>query len=180
MKPIPRCEGYYADDNGFVYSERKYQWRDRGLRRIGTTCKDHGYYVTIVVEDGKKKPRKVHQLVARAYYGERPAGLQTRHLNGNALDNRPENLCYGTAAENVADAQRHGTMPTRKPRIPKPPRIRKPQIAGRPHLTREEIAEIRNLHKLGANYVKIAGFYQRRPTTIRKVVLGLNKKTATL
>lgn len=31
-----------------------------------------------------------------------------RHLDGNALNNRPENLKYGTAKENSADSIRHG------------------------------------------------------------------------
>ena len=51
--------------------------------------------------------RCVHQLVALAFHGPRPEGLETRHLDGNKLNNTPENLAYGTHAENMADASIH-------------------------------------------------------------------------
>ena len=41
--------------------------------------------------------------------GKRPEGLVCRHLNGNPLDNRLENICWGTQQENAQDAIRHGT-----------------------------------------------------------------------
>jgi HNH endonuclease len=34
--------------------------------------------------------------------------MDVRHLNGNPADDRPENLAYGTRAENLADAAQHG------------------------------------------------------------------------
>lgn len=51
----------------------------------------------------------VHRLVGDAFLGPMPDGLQTRHLNGDHLDNRVENLRYGTASENREDQVRHGT-----------------------------------------------------------------------
>jgi predicted regulator of amino acid metabolism with ACT domain len=45
-----------------------------------------------------------------AFIGPRPATCDIRHLDGNALNNNIENLCYGTRAENVQDALKHGTM----------------------------------------------------------------------
>ena len=51
----------------------------------------------------------VHKLVMDAFIGPRPRGLVTRHLNGNALDNRVVNLIYGTQLENVHDSMAHGT-----------------------------------------------------------------------
>lgn len=50
----------------------------------------------------------VHQLVATAFIGPRPAGQETRHLNDVNTDNRPENLRYGTRRENRIDAYRNG------------------------------------------------------------------------
>jgi hypothetical protein len=35
--------------------------------------------------------------------------MEVRHLNGCKLDNREENLCYGTRQENAVDMLSHGT-----------------------------------------------------------------------
>jgi len=51
----------------------------------------------------------VHQLVLETFVGPRPEGRQCRHLNGNSLDNRLENLSWGTASEDNYDRVRHGT-----------------------------------------------------------------------
>lgn len=58
---------------------------------------------------GKSRPVGVHQLVADAFHGPCPHGLVVRHLNGVPSDNSPENLKYGTNAENAEDRKRHGT-----------------------------------------------------------------------
>jgi len=51
----------------------------------------------------------VHQLVLDAFRGPR-GNRVSRHLNGDSLDNRVENLAYGTQKENWADAVKHGAI----------------------------------------------------------------------
>jgi len=51
----------------------------------------------------------VHSLICEAFHGQRPRGMEVRHLNGNRRDNRSENLSWGTRSENAADRLRHGT-----------------------------------------------------------------------
>lgn len=51
---------------------------------------------------------RVHELVCLAFYGPRPKGMVTRHLNDNGLDNRLENLRYGTESENRYDMWDNG------------------------------------------------------------------------
>jgi hypothetical protein len=51
----------------------------------------------------------VHHLIAETFHGPRPEGMVVRHLNGNPLDNRAENLRWGTYTENNLDAVAHGT-----------------------------------------------------------------------
>lgn len=69
-----------------------------------------GRYITATLRvDGIGKTFAVHVLVARAFLGERPAGKEIRHLNGNAHDNRLANLAWGTRSQNVLDEVAHGT-----------------------------------------------------------------------
>jgi hypothetical protein len=51
----------------------------------------------------------VHRLVVLSFYGIYPGKPYVRHLNGNSLDNRFENLFWGTAYENYLDMVKHGT-----------------------------------------------------------------------
>jgi len=48
------------------------------------------------------KNYKMHRLVCEAFHGPSPEGKPVViHLNENALDNRPENLKWGTQKENL-------------------------------------------------------------------------------
>jgi hypothetical protein len=61
---------------------------------------------------GCKRRFYLHAVVLLAFVGARPAGMQCRHLDGNKLNNRLENLRWGTAKENASDSCRHGTLRT--------------------------------------------------------------------
>lgn len=57
-----------------------------------------------------RKLVKVHKLIALTFLGNPPfESAVIRHLNGNKLDNRVENLAWGTYKENEADKKVHGT-----------------------------------------------------------------------
>lgn len=56
----------------------------------------------------KGKSIEVHILVARSFIGERPDNQDTRHLDGDSLNNRVDNLAYGTRKQNVLDVYRNG------------------------------------------------------------------------
>lgn len=78
--------------------------------------------------------RAVHSLVAEAFLGPLPSGMECRHRNGNKTDPRLENLEYGTRSENYADRERHGTSNRG--------RWRDPKAEG--HLTVEKVRRIRD------------------------------------
>lgn len=61
------------------------------------------------LEARKHVGRTVHSLVAEVFIGPRPDGLEIRHLDGDNMNNRVENLAYGTHRENERDKIRHGT-----------------------------------------------------------------------
>jgi hypothetical protein len=62
--------------------------------------------------NGQPTRRHLHQVICEAFHGLRP-GLnpfwQAAHKNGDHFDNRPVNLYWATAKENMADQYRHGT-----------------------------------------------------------------------
>lgn len=70
-----------------------------------------GYTLIGFWRDGKMVSRSLHTLVADAFHGPRPHGMQIRHLDGNPRNNRPSNLAYGTARENARDRIGHGRNP---------------------------------------------------------------------
>jgi hypothetical protein len=106
MKEIPGYRGYFASEDGKIISTRSGQQRVL-KQRI------HKSYLHVQISKDTKRSVKVkmpvHQLVLMAYVGNKPEGFVCRHLNGNPLDNRVENLKWGTALENIQDSIRHGT-----------------------------------------------------------------------
>jgi hypothetical protein len=68
--------------------------------------------------DGERQTRTVHTLVLAAFTGPRPRGQESMHLNNDPLDNRAENLVYGSHPENV-EAQFGNGRPRAAPKPPK-------------------------------------------------------------
>lgn len=109
LKPIPGCPGYFAGSDGTVWSAMPgCGGRYKSLYLIRPYRDQDGYLRVTLRCNERRKGYFVHQLVALAFNGLRPDDQVTRHRNGNQLDNRPENLLYGTHADNVADRAAHG------------------------------------------------------------------------
>ena len=69
-----------------------------------------GYYEVCLHAGGKRKRRKVHQIVAESWHGPMPEwATLVRHDDGDNHNNYYLNLIYGTDAENQQDSVRHGT-----------------------------------------------------------------------
>ncbi len=68
-----------------------------------------GYSQAYLSAGGAVSTRRVHRLVAEAFHGPCPEGQEVRHGPGGMLDNRVENLSYGTRRENRGDMRRDGT-----------------------------------------------------------------------
>lgn len=101
-RPAVEWPGYEVSSMGRV--------RNRHGRLLALLLTRDGYRRVSMHVDGKAKHAFVHRLVLFAWRGAPPsAGLVTRHLNGVRTDNRPENLTWGTAAENIHDRDTHGT-----------------------------------------------------------------------
>ena len=107
--PIPGWEGMYeVSDLGRVRSlPRKNHPRLTLLASY--PMKRGGYTAVSLSRDNHTHTSAVHKLVALAFLGPRPDGMEVRHLNGDATDPRLVNLAYGTPSENQRDRLRHGT-----------------------------------------------------------------------
>lgn len=96
------CYGPLAN-GGYRFYETKPR---RGCKSRSQADASHEYWLIMVVrwEGGRKRPfpRKVHQLVCEAFHGPKPfPDAVVIHLDENALNNRPENLKWGTQKENL-------------------------------------------------------------------------------
>ena len=77
-------------------------WRNGREKKF--TVGPIGYEVVSFSTNNKTKTYYKHRLVLHAFVGECPFGCEALHINGNKLDNRLENLRWGTRKENVADS----------------------------------------------------------------------------
>lgn len=79
----------------------------KGMIRNPTT--GDGGYLTVNFWNGKQcVPFMIHRLVAAAFIGPRPDGLEACHNDGVCTNNHVDNLRYDTHKNNGLDASRHG------------------------------------------------------------------------
>lgn len=101
---IPLFPDYYIDDVGNVYSTK------RGTMRImHPHTRDSGHLVLHLRRNYEFHTKHIHQLMLDTFVGPCPRGMECRHLDGNPLNNRIDNLVWGTRSENVQDMIGHGT-----------------------------------------------------------------------
>lgn len=111
---------YEVSDDGQVRSvdriiQTRNRWGECGRRfpsRILKPFLSRQGYVRVALSEGAAghTKRTVHSLVAEAFIGPRPEGLQVCHNDGDKSNNRPSNLRYDTGSNNVRDSVRHGTQ----------------------------------------------------------------------
>ena len=106
--PIERYRDVYMVSSlGRVKSLARHGNPDRILK---PQYSNTGHYASVGMSiNSHLRTRKVHTLVALAFLGERPAGLDARHLDGDKTNNAVSNLAWGTRSENEHDKVRHGT-----------------------------------------------------------------------
>ncbi len=95
-----------------------------------------GYPQVGLRRDGKAYTRHVHRLILETFIGPCPEGMECRHLDGDSVNNRLDNLKWGTHSENMQDSIRHGTHVV--------PRQRG-ELNGRAKLTADKVLLIRKI-----------------------------------
>ncbi len=101
-KIIPGYSGYEASNTGLL---RSLNYKSSRKVRILKPAISDGYLKTMLKgDDGKFHSYNVHKFVTLAFLGNRPAGLEVNHKDGNKLNNDITNLEYVTHSENVQNA----------------------------------------------------------------------------
>jgi hypothetical protein len=102
-RPIVGFPDYVVSNTGRVVSYR----RGKPYEMRGS-CNQRGYRMVMLSGDGVKTLRTVHRLVATAFLGPLPEGMETRHLDGDKANNAVSNLGFCTPSENILDQVKHG------------------------------------------------------------------------
>lgn len=110
-KQIPGYEGLYeVSSDGEVRSNKRATTSGKILKQY--VSKRNGYCYVCLSKDNKATTKRVHGLVASAFFGERVEGSQINHKDGNKRNNRVENLEYCTQSENMRHAYKMGLEKT--------------------------------------------------------------------
>ena len=116
-RDISGFPGYRVGDDGSVWSCLKRKGITGGGSRfvIGKNWTEltprktnAGYWRVTLYRQKIRHELTVHRLVLEAFVGPCPKGKECGHENGNASDNRLENLSWKTPSENQKDRARHG------------------------------------------------------------------------
>ena len=159
-RPVVGHEGRYEVSNlGRVKSFWNQGGRGKSRRlepKILVQSRGHCGYPVVWL---KGKTLLVHRIVAAAFLGPCPPGLQVRHLNGIPSDVRPENLEYGTSKQNSDDRERHGRTP-------------RGECHSRIRITDDQVKELRHLWSNGWSQSRLAKKFDMTPAGAYAIAIG--------
>jgi len=141
--------------------------RRRASGRIsGAKPRRDGYItVMLVMPDGCAKRFYVHRLVASAFCGGIPDGMEINHINFCKHDNRADNLEVVTRLENSAHSKRAGHFVNHGSNSPRGEQS--------PHskLTLKDVLAIRKLSEQGIRNRPLADRFKVSNVQIRNIIL---------
>lgn len=134
--------GYEVSNDGRVFSLQN--WRGYERRELTQNINKDGYpYVRLTV-NGKRKNHRVHRIVALAFLDPpKDDQREVRHIDGNRLNSRSDNLAWGTAKDNAIDRELHG-------------RTARGIRNGFAKLTEVEVSQIKSLLQSGLSQREVA------------------------
>lgn len=119
----------------------------------------NGYLRVGLYKERKQKWFSVALLVAHAFVGVKPEGLQVNHRDGNKLNNQASNLEYVTPSENLRHAFCMGL--SKATRGSKNPGSK---------LTEEKVISLRNDYRGGLSYSLLSAKYDVGANQIWRII----------
>ena len=118
-RPVVGFEGLYeASSEGRVRGLSRAVQRSNGGtawirgRVLSPRPQKSGHLLAWLRKDGKTHAVNVHRLVALAFLGPCPSGMECCHNNGIPCDNRVSNLRWDTRSSNIKQSYFDGRTPT--------------------------------------------------------------------
>lgn len=152
VRPWPRDPRYLVGTDGTIQGPSSYVLKQQ--------VQGGRAWISYRSADKKKCTVQVSVMVCETFHGPRPEGMHAAHEDGNALNNRADNIKWKTPKENAADKYRHGTVPMGVDAVTWT------------KLTAEEVREIRQKRKNGAFGTTLAIEYGVNSTTIYDICNG--------
>jgi len=157
-RPVEGFPKYQVSSRGRVRSNTS--WTNGGLLKTALSGKGPAKYLCVsLVRHGRSFTRLVHQLVLEAFRGPRPANAVSRHLDGDHMNCRVNNLAWGTRKENMADRRRHGRGADGERNV-------------RAKLTLAQVLDIRKRALTRGDMKQLALTLGVRPRTIQNILNG--------
>lgn len=154
---LPGFKNYRASSDGFIETLKKSGWR----KLNGSFDKD-GYKTITISSNNIPQTLKVHKIICTLFHGEKPDGLEVRHLDGNQHNNSADNLEWGTHVSNMRDKVNHG----RSFNVPRGIQCHKAR------LNEQDVRDIKNMYLDGLSMKRISVIYSVGSTTIRDIING--------
>ena len=156
-KPVRGYESLYeVSSQGEVRRVKGGQGARPG--RLLQPLSDGRYLKVHLSKNNRIKQVYVHYLVAEAFLGARPDGMQINHRDGNKLNNTDTNLEYVTPLENTRHAIAKGLWDHAGERN------------GGAKLSAEAVAMIRHLRAGNFSPKQIARVFSIKPNTVSQIV----------
>jgi len=132
---IPKFPNYGATKDGHIVRATR-SIRDVPGKRISQRLNHDGYPVCCLKVGKRSRPQLVHRLVASAFLGPVPDGLEVNHKDGIKHNNHVSNLEYVTRGQNIHHAFVLGLQAARDLRGSRNPQSK---------LTERQVTEIHRL-----------------------------------
>lgn len=158
-KRIKRHDGYWVSSFGNLYSEKTNRvWKGHLRLDRARPKAPRYYYVTFP----PKATYPVATLVAEAFLGKRPSGMEVNHKDGNTKNNKATNLEWVTHSEN----QKHvyevlGKPGGRRSKTNWAPKVEKLLAKG---MTGTEIAKRLGISTTVVTRIKLKKYWGNSPT----------------
>jgi len=169
-RDIPVAPGYMANSIGEIWSKDRVIVKT--VRGISQECTLKGIRLKPWMSNsyqycaaGRNLKTSIHRLVCMAFHGIPGDRQEVSHLDGNPLNNIPENLIWASHSENEQQKKQHGTYA-------RPKNFRKPWHKKRGTKTIKHIQadEISKMIDKGSSILEVAKFLNMSKSGAHNVV----------